>query len=124
MADMDGTEALRTFLSRALRKERRDRYLFLMGRSKGRDQFLADLHHAMGEHFDASRAVPSLSDEIMNAPAYSYSEQDGFGREEESVSAACDRLGAEGGWLVVDRHGRHGVYAPEDDMDGRMVLSV
>ncbi len=45
-------------------------------------------------------------------------------REEESMSAACDRLGPGGGWLVIDRDGRNDVYTPEDDMDGQIALSV
>ncbi len=87
--DMDPTEAIRAFLSHALRKERRDRYLFLVERRKGRKRFLADLYHAMGEQIDTSRAVPSIADEVLSAPAYSYSERGGFGRARNAGACAA-----------------------------------
>jgi hypothetical protein len=121
---MNAEDAIHAFFSRVLIKERRGRYLALIGTKKGRRKFLADLYHGVEDRIDRSRVVAALPQRVLDAPAYSYSSQDGFGHEEVSMSDGLSRMHQSGGWFVISQDGKHGVYTPEDDMNGQVALNV
>ena len=112
---MTPEEALVHFLSGALQKRWRARYVSLVQTQRGKSKFLADLWHVFEHRLDFAKAVCALPEDAWSASAFSFSETVGFGREEESLKTAFDKVGD--GSLIVDVNGRYGIYQPEDAVD-------
>jgi len=112
---MTAEETLVEFLSKVLPKRWRDRYVSLVQTKKGKKTFLNDLWHQCGDRFDPDKTVADLPKEVWTSPAFSFSQNNGFGLEEESVQKAFDTVGD--GSLIVDKTGKYGVYQPEDMVD-------
>lgn len=113
--EMTAEETLAQFLSKALLDRWRDRYLSLVQTKRGKKTFVEDLWHQLEDRLDPAKSVPDLPAEVWASPAFSYSQNNGFGKEEESVRVAFDTVGD--GSLIVDKTGRHGIHQPEDMVD-------
>ena len=109
---MTAEEALTHFLSSALQKRWRDRYLDLVQSKPGRKKFLNDLPHAFEDRLDLAKSVENLPEHAWSVPAYSFGQPDGFGVEESSVRAALWSVGDSS--LVIDTNGNFGIHQPED----------
>ena len=98
---MTAGEALAHFLSRALQKRWQDRYVSLIQTKRGKKTFLADLCHQLSARLDLAKAVPDLPRDVWNEPSFSFSQKNGFGREEKSLQTAFESVGDSS--LIIDR---------------------
>ena len=100
------------FVSKAIHKRWRDRYISIATTKRGKQTILEDLWHQFEERIDPSKVITDLPSKAWQKPAFSYSQNNGFGKEEESVRKAFDTVGD--GSLIIDKTGTYGVYQPED----------
>lgn len=105
-------KALVHFLSKALMKRWKDRYISLVQTKHGKQKFLEDLWHQIEDRFDLAKSVPDFNRNVWGSPAFSFSQNNGFGQIEESMQAAFDTVGD--GSLIIDKEGKYGIYLPED----------
>ena len=112
---MTAEETLVQFLSKALHKRWRDRYVSIVQTKRGKNTFLADLWHQLEDRLDPDKSVTDLPKDVWSSPAFSFSQNNGFGKEEESVQKAFDTVGD--GSLIIDKTGKYGIHQPEDMVD-------
>ncbi len=112
---MTSEEALIHFLSKALQKRWRNRYVKLVQTKHGKQTFLADLWHQLEGRLNLSKVVSDLPEEVWASPAFSFRQNYGFGHEEESVRTAFDSVGD--GSLIIDISGIYGIHQPEYMID-------
>ena len=109
---MTAEETLIHFLSKALQNRWQDRYISLVQTKRGKNTFLEDLWHQFEDRLDPEKSVADLPKDVWASPAFSFSRNNGFGREEESVRTAFDTVGD--GSLIIDKTGRYGIHQPEE----------
>lgn len=118
---MTEQEAIRSFLSKALRKDWQPRYLSLVETKRGKQTILADLYHVLGERFDPAH-LKTIPESTLSKPAFLFSETDGFGKECPSMREA--ESNADEGALVVSADGKHGILIEETIKRGMQHYSV
>lgn len=119
---MTPEEALTHFLSHALQKRWRERYISLIQTKSGKKTFLNDLYHELEDRLDPSKTLIHLPDEVWNQPAYSFNAVVGFGRQEQSLRIAVEVVSD--GCLIIDTKGNYGIHKPEDMVDDIRCFNV
>ncbi len=90
---MSAEEALNHFLSGALQKQYKDRYRSLIQTKKGKQKFLSNLWHQFEDKINESKTVKEFPSKVWTLPAYSFSENNGFGQKEYSMQNAFESVG-------------------------------
>ncbi|MDF7802029.1 hypothetical protein P4C99_21310 [Pontiellaceae bacterium B1224] len=119
---MTAEETFIQFASKAIHKRWRDRYVSIATTKRGKKTILEDLWHQFEDRIDQATIIEDLPSEAWRSPAFSYSQTNGFGREEESVRKAFDTVGD--GSLIIDKSGKYGIYQPEDMIDNIKKIKV
>ena len=114
---MDATEALTTFLRRAL-SERVDRYVQFASKAKTREKFLRAIDHDLEACLDSSMAVPVLPPAALDLPAFLYAPPKKFGLPVPALRAVLES--GNDSFLAISRDGRAAVYSPEAYLDSRL----
>ena len=112
---MTAEEALVHFLSNALQKRWRDRYVSIVPTKRGKRRFLEDLSHTLERRFDPTKSLLDFPEEVWRSQAFSFRQPSGFGREEESMRSAFGIR--DDSSLIIDKTGNYGIYQPEDMID-------
>ena len=108
---MDATEALIAFLTHAVRRHRRDRYIGFATNPKARQKILADFYHNFHDCIDPAKVVPALPRSAWQATAYSYAAPNEFGVEASSLQSAYDSNNE--AFLLITRDAQYGVFCEE-----------
>jgi hypothetical protein len=114
---VDATEALTTFLRRAL-AERVDRYVEFASKPKTQKKFLEALCHDLEASLDRDAAVSSLPPAALDLPAFLYSPPRDFGVPVASLREIAESH--DDSCLVVSQDGRAALYCPETYVDSRL----
>lgn len=114
---VDATDALTTFLRRAL-AERVDRYVEFASKPKTRQKFLESLCHDLEASLNTDAAVSALPAAALDLPAYLFAPPRDFGVEIASMREIAESH--DDSCLVVSQDGRAALYCPETYVDSRL----
>lgn len=114
---MDATDALVTFLRRAL-TNRVERYVEFASKPKTQKKFLEALCHELEGALDADAAIASLPNDALNLPGYLYAPPREFGIPIPSLREVADSH--DDSCLAISQDGRAAVYCPETYVDSRL----
>ena len=113
---MDETQALVFFLSKAITKQKVDRYRAMIKSSHGRKKFLSGLSHKFENHINPNHIVSKLDVEIWAKPAYAYHSSSIFGEPWVSMEEAFSNIFHES-IFIITQDGQAGLFIPEFPTD-------
>jgi len=121
---MNEVDALSVFLGGVISKPKRDRYLNLSSREKGKENFLLDLSHVLKRHLVRSCKVVGLSEHEWNDNGYLFTSEHEFGKQVDKLKMAYDAAPWSGGWLLINSSGSSGVLRSDGRIDDEIFLRL
>ena len=118
------TNAIRNFIKGAFAKQKQERYLGFIMNPKGQVKFLKELDHTIEKVIDTTKVKPSITESEWNECGYLFSSNGVFGESVENIKAAYEEAPWDGGWLMIDRAGKFGIFRPEWKMDDEISIKL
>ena len=115
---------LELFLSKALIKAKRERFLSFLGSDKGQIKFAKSLSHDLVKFIDPSKVVSKFSEIELKQEGNLYCSN---GVTNDSIDTMINLYGKapwEGGWLLVNKQGTMAIYRPEGKIDDELYIKL
>ena len=121
---MNEIEAIKAFINTVATSKKARRYLELVDSTKGRKRFLNELHHCFDDALREDLQLINDRSKCNKMPCYIYFYRMGFGTPAESFSQAYEELASDDSWVIVTQDGSYGVYRPEANWDGEILVRI
>ncbi len=124
LQNMESTEHLAKFIREAVCKPKRERYAGYLANKKGKLKFLAALDHDLEKDIKLSKSVKELSENDWSRSGVFYSSRGAYAIHSETIKQAYENAPWEGGWLILSKTGKYGIYRPEGRMDDELYIKL
>ena len=118
------SRGLELFLSEALIKSKRERFLNFLGSDKGQIKFAKSLSHDLEKFIEPTKVVSRFSGSELKQQGNLYCSN---GVTNDSFDTMINLYGKapwEGGWLLVNKQGTLAIYRPEGKIDDELYIKL
>ncbi len=121
---MNITDGLKYFVSSALVKSKRERFVGFLSNTKGHKKFLGSLDHDLEKLLDSSKIVSDISKIDMEQQGDLYCSNGVANNSDLSMVNLYDKAPWEGGWLLINKQGSLAIYRPEGRIDDEIYIKL
>jgi len=121
---MNVPEGLFFFLSSALVKSKRERFLGFLKNGKGQKKFARSLDHDLFKFLDKNLFVTKLSEKVLSQSGNLFCSNGINSNSESSMIDLYGKAPWEGGWLLISKSGKFAIYRPEGRIDDEIHIKL
>lgn len=118
------SEGLKFFLSAALIKTKRDRFIGFLSNNKGHIKFARSLDHDLIKSLNTDLFVKKISENEMTEQGDLYCSNGVTNNSESSMVDLYGKAPWDGGWLLISKSGKIAIHRPEGRIDDEIHIKL
>ena len=118
------SSGLEHFLSEALTKNKRDRFIGFLSSAKGHIKFFKALDHDFVKHLDSTKFVEKIPEVELEQFGDLFCSNCVANDSNDSMTNLYGKAPWEGGWLLLNKHGTIAIYRPEGRIDDEIYIRL
>jgi hypothetical protein len=121
---MNISSGLQHFISEALIKSKRERFIGFLSNTKGHLKFAQSLDHDFEKYLNKSKLTFKFSNSELEQAGDLYCSNNVTNESVDSMANLYGKAPWEGGWLLLNKSGTIAIYRPEGRIDGELYIRL